>query len=29
MRRKRVDVGDPEKKAIWLQISPIGQIAIA
>jgi hypothetical protein len=29
MRRKRVDVGDLEKKTIWLQITPIGQSAIA
>jgi hypothetical protein len=29
MRRKRVDIGDLEKKTIWLQITPVGQGAIA
>jgi hypothetical protein len=29
MRRKRVDIGGREKMMIWLQITPIGQSAVA
>jgi hypothetical protein len=29
MHRKRIDIGGREKKTIWLQITPIGQSAIA